>query len=324
MIKTVLVTGGAGFIGSNFIRYFLKKHADMNVVNLDKLTYCGNLDNLKDLEKNPHYEFVHGDICDEKTVLPLMKKADAVIHFAAETHVDNSIKDPFIFTKTNVLGTHVLVECAKRCEIKKFLHISTDEVYGSISKNSFKETDSFNPSSPYSASKAAAELIVKGFITTFKFPAVIVRMANTFGPYQYLEKVIPLFVTNLLEGKKVPLYGDGMHVRSWIYVLDVCSAIDFLFEKGSIGETYNIPGTIELSNIDLTKKILHLLKKDESFIQHVEDRLAHDRRYSIDGSKLCKLGWSPSYNFDKALIETVQWYVKNDWWWKKLNEKKKN
>jgi len=319
--KTILVTGGAGFIGSNFVHYFLKKHPDTHLINFDKLTYCGNLDNLREVEDNSHYEFVKGDICDPDSVMKVMKRADYVIHFAAESHVDNSIKDPFVFTRTNVLGTHVLVEAAKKCGVKRFMHISTDEVFGSISSGSFKETDPPNPSSPYSASKAAAELIVKGFVTTFNFPAIIVRFTNTFGPRQYPEKIIPLFVTNLLEGKKVPLYGDGLHIRTWIYVADVCSAIDFLLQKGNDGEIYNISGQTEITNLELTNRILSLLGKDESSIQHVEDRLAHDRRYALDDSKIRKFGWASTHKFDQSLKETVQWYVDNEWWWKKLKGK---
>jgi len=320
MIKKVLITGGAGFIGSNFVRYFLNKYPEISVINLDKLTYCGNLDNLKGLENNPNYEFVQGDICDEEKVMSLMKQVDAAIHFAAESHVDNSIKDPFIFTRTNVLGTHILLEAANKCKIKRFLHISTDEVYGSILNGSFKETDPLNPSSPYSASKASAELIAKGFMATFGLPMVLVRCSNVFGPHQYPEKLIPLFVTNLIEEKKVPLMGDGMHVRSWIYVLDACNAMDFVFNNGLIGETYNIPGTYELPNIEVTKKILGLLNKDETVIQPVPNRLAHDRRYSVDGTKLHQLGWKPLYSFDNAFEETVKWYTGNEWWWKKLKK----
>ena len=319
-MEKILITGGAGFIGSNFIRFFLKKYPNRKVINLDKLTYCGNLDNLRDIENNPNYRFVHGDICDEEVVMKLMKDVDAVIHFAAESHVDNSIKNPFVFTKTNVLGTHVLLEAAKRCKIKRFLHMSTDEVLGSILEGSYKETSPLAPSSPYSASKAAAELVARGFNITFNLPMLMVRCSNNFGPYQYPEKLIPLFVTNLLEGKKVPLYGDGKHVRNWIYVLDTCDAVDFVFSHGNIGDIYNIDGTFELPNIEITKKMLDMLGRDETSIEYVEDRLAHDRRYSLDGSKLQKLGWKRSYDLDTALKETVDWYAKNGWWWKKLKK----
>ena len=316
----MLITGGAGFIGSNFLHYFLDKYPDVKVINLDKLTYCGNLNKLKLIENHPNYEFVQGDICDQDLVMSLMQKVDAVIHFAAESHVDNSIKDPFIFTRTNVLGTHTLLEAANRCKIKRFMHISTDEVYGSILDGSFKETDPLNPSSPYSASKASAELITKGFMHTFGLPVVMVRCSNVFGQHQYPEKLIPLFVTNLIEGKKVPLMGDGMHVRSWIYVKDACSAMDFVFQNGAIGEVYNIPGIYELPNIEVTKKLLALLNKDETHIQPVADRLGHDRRYSVDGTKLFNLGWKHNYDFHDAFNETVKWYSENDWWWKKLKK----
>ncbi|MDP3947261.1 MAG: dTDP-glucose 4,6-dehydratase [bacterium] len=320
MTKKILVTGGAGFIGSNFVRYFLGKHPELSVINLDKLTYCGNLENLAGLGNHPRYEFIQGDICDEQTVMPLMEQADGVIHFAAESHVDNSIRDPLIFTKTNVLGTHVLLEAANKCKIKKFLHISTDEVYGSIPQGSFTETDPQNPSSPYSASKAAAELIARAFHHTFGLPLLMVRLSNTFGPRQYPEKLIPLFVTNLLEDKKVPLMGKGKNVRSWIYVADACGAIDFVFEHGVLGEVYNIPGTEELHNINVTKMLLSLLGKDESYIEEIPHRLGHDFRYSVDGTKLAALGWKPSYDTKTAFEETVRWYSENRSWWKKLKK----
>ncbi|HIH11118.1 TPA: dTDP-glucose 4,6-dehydratase [Candidatus Woesearchaeota archaeon] len=319
-MKTILVTGGAGFIGSNFIRYLLEHDDTIKVINLDVLTYCGNLENLRDVEHNPRYEFVQGDITDPIIVNTVMPRVEAVIHFAAESHVDNSIKDPVVFTKTNVLGTHVLVEVAHRHKVKRFLHMSTDEVYGSIITGSFTETDPLHPNSPYSASKAAAELVVQGFQRTFGFPAVIVRCSNAFGPYQYPEKVIPLFVTNLLECKKVPLYGDGRNIRDWIYVVDVCRAVEFIFRHGREGEIYNIAGTSELENRDLTSKLLSLLGKDDSSIQHVPDRLGHDRRYSVLGSKLAALGWKPQFGFENALQETVQWYRDNVSWWQKLKK----
>jgi len=318
MIQKILITGGAGFIGSNFIRYVLKTYPDIRVVNLDKLTYCGNLENLRGVQGNPNYEFIQGDICDKDTIVRAMKDINAVIHFAAESHVDNSIKDPFVFTRTNVLGTHTLLEAARQFGVKRFLHMSTDEVQGSIPTGSFKETDPVNPSSPYSASKAAAELIVQGFLHTFGMPVLIVRCSNVFGPYQYPEKLIPLFITNLLEEKKVPLMGDGLHRRNWIYVSDACSAIDFVFTKGGVGEVYNIPGTEELPNLETTKRILELLNKDESCIEPIPNRLAHDRRYALDGAKLLGLGWRPHYNFDSALKETVAWYKNNKSWWEKL------
>lgn len=320
MRKRILITGGAGFIGSNFIRFFLNKYLEIQVANLDKLTYCGNPENLAGLENNPNYEFIKGDICDRDVVESAVKNVDAVIHFAAESHVDNSIKDPFIFTKTNVLGTHVLLETANKYKIKKFLHISTDEVYGSVLSGSSKETDPLNPSSPYAASKASAELIAKSFYHTFGLPLVIIRCSNVFGPRQYPEKLIPLFITNLLENKKVPLMGDGLHRRNWIYITDACSAIDFIFNNGGIGEIYNVPGSYELPNIEITKTLLSLLGKDETYIQPIPNRPAHDRRYSVDGAKLFQLGWRLLYGRDKAFQETVQWYKDNELWWKKLKK----
>lgn len=314
----LLITGGAGFIGSNFIRYYLKNHPEDKIINLDKLTYCGNPENLKDIESNPNYEFVKGDICDEKLVNELMQRVDAVIHFAAESHVDNSIHDPFVFTRTNVIGTHILLDAARRHNIKKFLHISTDEVYGSIDIGSFTEESRLEPNSPYSVSKTAAELLAKVYHTTYKLPVIITRSSNNFGPNQYPEKLIPLFVTNLIEGKKVPVYGDGMNIRDWIYVLDNCEALDFVFQKGDFGEVYNIGGGNEKTNIYITKTIIKQLGKDESFVEYVKDRPGHDRRYSLNCDKLLALGWKPKYNFEKAMLETINWYKSNENWWKKI------
>jgi len=316
----VLVTGGAGFIGSNFIRFILKKHPDWNVVNFDKLTYCGNLENLKDVENNHRYSFVKGDICDETAVEKAIKNVDMVFHFAAESHVDNSIKDPYIFTKTNVLGTHILLEQARKNKVKKFIHISTDEVYGSVEQGSSKEDDPFEPNSPYSASKAAAEHLVRSYNITFKLPVIITRSSNNFGPYQYPEKLIPLFVTNLIDGKKVPLYGDGLNIRDWLYVADNCEAIDFVAEKGKIGQAYNIGGGNEIPNIEITKTLIQETGRDESFIEYVADRSGHDRRYSLDTTKILSLGWKPRFNFRTAIRETVKWYKGNDKWWRKLKK----
>ena len=314
----LLVTGGAGFIGSNFIRLIVNKYPDYKVVNLDKLTYCGNLANLKDIEKSKNYKFVKGDICDKKAVEEAMKGCDMVLNFAAETHVDRSIADAGVFVKTDVLGTYNLLEAARKFKIKKYIQISTDEVYGSIEKGSFKENDNLNPNSPYAASKAGADMLVRSYIVTYKLPAVITRSSNNFGPYQYPEKVIPLFITNLLEGKKVPLYGDGLNVRDWIYVIDNCEAIDFIMHNGKEGEIYNIAGGNEIANIRLTKMILEGVGRDEGFIDYVKDRLGHDRRYSLDCSKINKLGWKPRFEFHKALKETIKWYKENESWWKKL------
>lgn len=314
----LLVTGGLGFIGSNFIRHMLEKYPVYEIVNLDKQTYAGNPDNLQDIEKNPKYSFVHGDICDNNAVNSVMQKVDHVVHFAAESHVDRSIEDASVFVKTNVLGTFTLLDAALRHNIKKFIHISTDEVYGSIIRGSFKETDILTPSSPYSSSKAGSDLLTQSYFITHKLPVIITRCTNNFGPYQYPEKLIPLFITNLLENRKVPVYGTGKNIRDWIYVLDHCNAIDFVLHKGISGEIYNIGGGSEITNIDITKKILEFLGKDEPMIEYVKERPGHDLRYSLDCSKLRKLGWAPEYDFDEALKYTVKWYVENQWWWEKL------
>ena len=315
-----LVTGGLGFIGTNFIRYILNKYPDYTILNLDKVTYAGNPENLKDVEDNHNYKFVKGDVCDREIVDNCMKDVDVVVHFAAESHVDNSINGPLIFTKTNVLGTHVLLESARLAGVKKFLHVSTDEVYGSVVDGSSTETDLLEPNSPYSASKAAAEHLVRAYYETFKFPVLITRSSNNLGPFQYPEKLIPLFVTNLIEGKKVPLYGDGLNVRDWIYVLDNCEGIDVVLHKGVVGEVYNIGGGNEKKNVEITKEILGVMGKDESHIEYVKDRLGHDRRYALSSDKLNKLGWSPKHDFESALKKTVDWYKENPLWWKPLKK----
>ena len=327
MAHNIMVTGGAGFIGSNFIKYYLKHHPHDTIINVDKLTYCGNLENLQDIAKDPEYSlrysFHQVDICDEEKIFALAKEADIIIHFAAESHVDNSIKEPFVFTQTNVIGTHVLLEAARRANIKRFVHISTDEVYGSTINDTFTETDPLNPSSPYSASKCGAELLVKAYHTTYKLPVVIVRCSNAFGPNQYPEKVIPLFVTNLIQNKKVPLYGDGLHVRDWLYVHDFCGAVNFLTHKEDIeGEIFNVPGVHSIPNIELTKHLLQLCDKDESYIKAVPDRLGHDRRYSVSGKKIHDLGWEHTHTFEHAIAETVNWYKDNPWWWEQLKNSK--
>lgn len=316
----MLVTGGCGFIGSNFIRHVLKGHPDARVVNLDKLTYCGNLDNLMDIENNNRYTFIKGDICDKNIVDRVMKGCDIVVNFAAESHVDRSINDAAEFIKTNFHGVHSLLESAKKYGVKRFIQISTDEVYGSIKTGSFKESDMLHPNSPYSASKAAGDHLALSYWVTFKVPVIITRSSNNFGPYQFPEKVMPLFITNLLENKKVPLYGDGLNVRDWLYVLDNCRAIDTVLHKGRPGEIYNIGGGFEIENIKLTKIILDVLGKQETMIKYVPDRLGHDRRYSLDSSKARKLGWKPTKGFDVALKETVDWYKKNKKWWKKIKK----
>jgi len=322
--KALLVTGGAGFIGSNFIHYMIKKYPEYKIINLDKLTYAGNLENLKDVEDNPNYKFIRGDICDRKLVNKIFKYngINVVINFAAESHVDRSIKDPGVFIQTDVYGVYVLLEAIKKYKGKVFLQISTDEVYGSIENGSFSEDDPLQPNSPYSASKAGAEMIVRSFYKTYSTPVIITRTSNNFGPYQYPEKVIPLFVTNLIDDIKVPLYGDGMNVRDWIYVVDNCSALDIVLHKGKIGEVYNIGAGNEKPNIWITKKILKLLDKPESMIKPVADRLGHDRRYSINCAKIkAELGWSPQNNFKQSLKKTVDWYVDNEDWWRPLKEK---
>ncbi len=316
----ILVTGGAGFIGSNFIRYLLNKYQDYKICNLDKLTYAGNLENLRDIQKHPRYKFIKGDIQNRKLVLDIMKQSDAVIHFAAESHVDNSIRDSNEFINTNVKGTQVLLDCAKICRINKFMYISTDEVYGTIKKGFSKEDDPFLPNSPYAASKAAAEMLARSYYQTFKVPIIITRSSNNFGPYQHTEKMMALFITNLLQGKKVPLYGDGLNIRDWIHVHDNCEAIDTVFHKGEIGEAYNIGGGNPKTNFEITTIILNALNKDDSYINFVKDRLGHDRRYALNINKIKKLGWKPKKPFDQALKATIEWYKMNRKWWLKLKK----
>jgi len=314
----LLITGGCGFIGSNFIRYILRKYKNCKVVNLDKLTYCGRRENLKDIEKDRRYRFVKGDICNEPLVNRLTRSCDVILNFAASTHVDRSIVDASDFIHTNVNGVRVLLDAAKKNRIKRFINISTDEVYGSIKRGSFKETSLLHPNSPYAASKAGGDHLALAYYTTFKTPVIITRSSNNFGPYQFPEKVIPLFITNLLENKKVPLYGDGLNVRDWLYVLDNCRAIDTVLRKGKPGEIYNIGGGYEIPNIKLTRAILKLVGKTSSMVKYVPDRLGHDRRYSIDSTKIRKLGWQPTKSFGAAIKETVEWYENNKTWWKKI------
>ena len=322
-LNTLLVTGGAGFIGSNFIHYMMARYPDCRIINLDKLTYAGNLENLKSIEDNKNYRFVKGDIADNDLVWSIFRdsKVDAVINFAAESHVDRSIEEPGVFIQTDVYGTFVLLEAARKNDCSLFLQISTDEVYGSIEDGSFREDDPLLPNSPYSASKAGAEMIVRSFYRTYNTPVVITRTSNNFGPYQYPEKLIPLFVTNLIDDIKVPLYGDGMNVRDWIYVEDNCSALDLVLRRGRVGEIYNIGAGNEKPNIWITKKLIQLLGKTEEMIKPVEDRLGHDRRYSVDCSKIKdELGWKTEYDFEEALHETVSWYRKNENWWRPLKK----
>jgi dTDP-glucose 4,6-dehydratase len=316
----LLVTGGAGFIGSNFIRHVLQ-NPEVRVTNLDKLTYAGNPANLKDIEGNPRYRFVQGEICDAKTVNECVKNADAIVHFAAESHVDNSISGPDVFIRTNVHGTLTLLNAARK-KNTRFLHVSTDEVYGSRKTGAFTEKDVLSPSSPYSASKAASDLLALSYFTTYGLPVTVTRSSNNFGPYQFPEKLIPLFITNLLEGKKVPLYGDGKNVRDWIYVEDNCAAIFTALQNGKPGEIYNIAGGNELPNVEITKKILSALGKDDSSIEYVKDRPGHDRRYAIDDRKIRALGWKPKHDFSTALQKTISWYKANTDWWKPLKVKR--
>lgn len=318
----ILVTGGAGFIGSNFIRHLVSSHPGYKVVNVDTLTYAGNLDNLRDIDTDLRYTFVKGDICDSNLINTILEKyeIDTIVHFAAESHVDRSIADASVFVRTNVLGTHTLLDAARRHAIRKFIHISTDEVYGSIPEGSFKETDILTPSSPYSSSKAGSDLLALSYFTTYNLPIIVTRCTNNFGPYQYPEKLIPLFVTNLIDGKKVPVYGTGKNIRDWIHVNDHCRAVDFLLHKGKTGEIYNIGGGSEKTNLEITEKILELLRKDESMIEYVTDRPGHDFRYSLDCSKLRSLGWKPGYSFEEGLQDTVTWYMQNEWWWRPLKK----
>lgn len=314
----LLVTGGAGFIGSNFIRYMIQQHPGYSIINLDKLTYAGNPDNLRDVEGRPNYRFVQGDICDPAAVEPLAKAADVILNFAAETHVDRSILEPGGFIQTDVYGTYVLLEAAKRNNHKRYIQISTDEVYGSIEEGAFTEDSSLHPNSPYAASKTAGDLLVQSYVRTYGFPAVITRSSNNFGPSQYPEKVIPLFITNAIEDKPLPLYGDGLNVRDWIYVIDNCAAIDRVLHDGETGQVYNIGGGSERTNIELTQFILKELRKSEGLIQFVKDRPGHDRRYALDCRKVAALGFKPRQAFEEDLRETIRWYRENPAWWQRI------
>lgn len=319
-IKTILVTGGCGFIGSNFVRYMLQNY-DYKVINVDKLTYAGNLENLSDVSDHPKYEFVRGDVADKALIEGLASKGiDAVINFAAESHVDRSIEDPRVFMETNVLGTQVLLEAARKYGILRFIQISTDEVYGSLGPTgSFKETSPLTPNSPYSASKTAADLLVRAYYKTYGLASIITRCSNNYGPYQFPEKLIPLMISNVLEGKPLPVYGDGMNVRDWIHVEDHCRAIDLIMQRGREGEVYNIGANNEVPNIEIVKIILNRLNKPKSLIKFVEDRPGHDRRYAIDSTKLRnELGWDITYSFEEAMDLTIRWYVEHQDWWKKI------
>lgn len=320
----ILITGGAGFIGSNFARHILET-SDDEVTVYDALTYAGNRANLADLEDNPRFSFIEGDICDRDAVAPALAGQDAVVHFAAETHVDRSILGPDVFVRTNCTGTNVMCDLAVAAGIEKFVHVSTDEVYGSIDEGSFKETDPLCPRSPYSAAKAGSDLIALAYHETFDLPVTVTRSSNQFGPYQFPEKLIPFFVTSLLVGEKVPLYGDGLNVRDWLYVRDNCAAVDLVLRRGELGEVYNIGADNERTNREITDMVLNLLGKSEDDVQYVEDRKGHDRRYSVDSSKVHALGWSgPSQPFEERLAETITFYVDHPDWWKPLRSRVKN
>jgi dTDP-glucose 4,6-dehydratase len=317
----VLVTGGAGFIGSNFVRYVLSAHADWNVTTLDKLTYAGRLENLKGVLDHPRHEFIKGDVADPAIAGPLVTAADIVVHFAAETHVDRSILNAGEFITTDIFGTFVLLEAARETgRLRKFVQISTDEVYGSVPEGSSRETDELKPRNPYSASKAGADRLAYSYWATYEVPVVISRASNNYGQNQFPEKVIPLFITNALDDIPVPLYGDGQNVRDWLHVSDNCRALDVVIDVGVPGEAYNIGGGNHTKNADLTRRILQLLGKPESLIRHVADRPGHDRRYSLDTSKLQGLGWKPRISFEQGLAETVAWYQQNEWWWRPIKE----
>jgi dTDP-glucose 4,6-dehydratase len=320
--KKILVTGGCGFIGSNFIKYIIREHPTVQIINLDLLTYAGNPANLSELRKDKRYKFIKGDIADQALVNRLFKQGlDAVINFAAESHVDRSLYSPGDFIKTNILGTQVLIEAARQYQVARFLQVSTDEVYGSIarSQGAFTETSPLDPSSPYSVSKTAADLLVKAYEKTHGYKALITRCTNNYGPYQFPEKMIPLFITNALENKPLPLYGDGLNIRDWIYVEDHCRGLDTVLRKGTLGEIYNIGGLNEKTNLEITKRVLKSLGKTEALIKHVKDRPGHDRRYALDISKIRKqLNWRPIYQFDGGMKKTIDWYVTNELWWRKI------
>lgn len=323
-MTTLLVTGGAGFIGSCFVRHELKKHPDYKIINLDALTYCGNLENLDDVKDNPNYTFVHGNICDRNLVRELVENSDCVINFAAESHVDNSIKHPEIFVETNVQGTLNLLQASKELGVERYLQVSTDEVYGTLGKTGyFYETTPLAPNSPYSASKASADMLVRAYRETYGMPTLNTRCSNNYGPYQYPEKLIPFFISQLLKGEKVPVYGDGLNVRDWLYVYDHCEAIDIVLHKGKIGEVYNIGGHNEKTNMEITHLILEAMGKDDSSIRFVEDRLGHDRRYAISNDKITsELGWKPSITFEEGIKLTINWYLNNQDWIDSIKNKK--
>ena len=312
----ILVTGGAGFIGSNFVHYVLQAHPEDQIVILDKLTYAGNLDNLKEVMNK--IEFIMGDICNRKLVERVAREVDVIINFAAESHVDRSIAEPEPFVKTNVLGTQVLLEAARKFDHQRFVQISTDEVYGSISEGSSKEEDPLKPSSPYAASKAAADMLVHSYFVTYGLPVLIIRSTNNFGPYQHPEKLIPKLIINAMSGRPLPIYGDGKNVRDWLYVIDNCEAIDLILRKGKSGEIYNVGAGNEKMNLEIANFILTELGKPKNLIKFVKNRLGHDLRYSLKREKIRELGWTPKHNFGSSLRKTMDWYKNNKWWWQSL------
>lgn len=317
----VLVTGGAGFIGSNFVRHALAAHPDWHVTTLDKLTYAGRIENLHDVLDHPRHAFVRADICDASAVTPLVRRSHLVVHFAAETHVDRSIQAAGDFIQTDVMGTFVLLEAARGAPaLRRFVQISTDEVYGSVPSGASVETDELRPRNPYAASKAGADRLAYSYFATYGVPVIVTRASNNYGPYQFPEKVIPLFITNALDGLSVPLYGDGGNVRDWLHVADHCRALDLLIAEGEDGEVYNIGGGNEVRNVDLTTRILGLLDRPASLITRVADRPGHDRRYCLDTGKLRSLGWAPQVAFEEGLADTVAWYRRQEWWWRPIKE----
>lgn len=324
-MTTLLVTGGAGFIGSCFIRHIINKYKDYKVINLDALTYAGNIENLDDIKDNPNYTFVRGNICDKKLVRELINKSDCVVNFAAESHVDRSISSPEIFIETNIQGTLNLLQASKELGIERFLQVSTDEVYGSLGKDGyFYETTPIAPNSPYSASKASADMLVRAYRETYNMPVLNTRCSNNYGPYQYPEKLIPLFISKLKKGEKVPVYGDGLNVRDWLYVYDHCQAIDTVLHQGKVGEIYNIGGHNEKTNLEITRLILNAMGKDDSSIEYVPDRLGHDKRYAISNDKITsELGWQPSVTFEEGIKLTIDWYLNNTNWIENIEKRQK-
>ncbi len=318
--KTILVTGGAGFIGSNFIHYMFEKYPELRIVNLDLLTYAGNPENLQAVADKPNYRFIKGDIADAKVVNEIVPGVDYIVNFAAESHVDRSIEDPSVFIRTNVMGTQVLLEAARKYGVERYLQISTDEVYGSLGPTGyFTEETPLAPNSPYSASKTGADLLVRAYHETYGLPAVITRCSNNYGPYQFPEKLIPFFIKRLLNGQKVPVYGDGLNVRDWLHVTDHCAAIDAVLQRGRVGEVYNIGGNYERTNMEITRLVLAGLGQPDSMIEYVQDRLGHDRRYAIDSAKIQReLGWVPEISFEEGIKQTIAWYLAHREWWEKL------